>query len=36
MHEYMLDIKALIRAKDEKESAEKYGMRIPPPMVKRV
>ena len=30
MHEYMLDIKALIRAKEEKESQEKYGIRIPP------
>jgi len=31
MHENMLDIKALIRAKEEKESQEKYGIRAPPP-----
>ena len=28
MHENMLDIKAMIRAKDERENAERYGLKV--------
>ena len=31
MHENMLDIKSMIRLKDERENAERYGLKFQPP-----